>query len=62
MNYPTMDQVEAADHKQLGTWSRFLPGPNSDEKVVILKRIMERFKEHGGWTPELSKAIGWNLK
>jgi hypothetical protein len=27
MNYPTLSEVDAADHEQLGRWYRFLPSP-----------------------------------
>lgn len=29
MKYPTMQEVEAADKKQLATWHRFLPSPGA---------------------------------
>lgn len=71
--YPTLELVEAADIVQLCTWTRFLASPGAGainksrntfyavmgEEVKILERIMERQKELGGWTPELSKLIGW---
>lgn len=69
--YPTMQQVRTADREQLGRWYRFLPSPGTSaierddfhqvrkaEKQVMTK-IVARFKELGGMTPELSKAIGW---
>jgi len=75
MNYPSPQDVEDASKEQLGRWYRFLPSPGSaaiaagktgeefdsiclaQSKTVA--RIVERFKELGGWTPELSKSIGW---
>jgi len=73
MNYPTLEQVEAADHEQICTWYRFLPSPGEraiyldyeefrkvlDVEVLIQTRILERFKELGGFTPAISKKIGW---
>lgn len=75
--YPTMEQVNEADHTQICRWYRFLPSPGtsgiSEEdldrqnfakalaaEAPILKRITERLKEFGGFTPEISKEVGWN--
>lgn len=72
--YPTLEQVEAADQMQLCRWWRFLesPGLNAvgtdefqavlDSETAIMDRIAERFHEAGGFTPEISKAIGWSRK
>lgn len=69
--YPQDSAVEAADKMQLGRWLRHLPSPGYhaldrddfqdvlDAEIKILERIQERFLAMGGWTPELSKAIGW---
>lgn len=51
MKYPTKQEVETATKKQLAIWYRFLPSPN-DEQI-------DRFRELGGFTPELSKEIGF---
>lgn len=71
MDYPTADEVENADRVQLARWSRYLSSPGSaaigtpefnerlEEESNILNRILERFDEQGGMTPELSKEIGW---
>lgn len=73
MDYPTLQQVEAADREQLGKWYRFLQSPgwaylNSpefefhkklEEEVEIMDLICLRFKEMGMFTPELSKELGW---
>lgn len=72
MKYPTLEQVENADRNQLGEWYRFLESPgwshlNDPDKfyevmkneVKIMDRIVDRFKEMGMFTPELSKKIGW---
>lgn len=62
MTYPTIAEVEAADKLQLAKWYRYLPSANAEDKksVVILSRIIERFKAEGFWTPELSKQVGWD--
>lgn len=71
MNYPTLEEVEAADILQLASWYRFLPSPGlgavgqSDfestmgKEADILDRITARLQELGGMTPAISKAIGW---
>lgn len=59
MNYPTMEQVEAADHEQLARWQRFLSSP-MDKQVEILRRLLARMQEFGGMTTAISKKIGWD--
>ncbi len=60
MTFPTMAQVEEAGKRQLGTWLRFLPCGVTEEQKPIMDRMYERFyKELGGWSPDLSKEIGW---
>lgn len=79
--YPTLDEVNAADHMQICRWYRFCGSPASaiinrpgkwtetrqvqaDEatarEVPIMNRIAERLKEFGGFTPKISKALGWD--
>jgi len=76
VNYPTMEEVEKADRIQLCRWYRFLPSPGSSaignpglnfrrllaKQIPIMDRIAERLKEFGGFTPEISKLIGWENK
>ena len=71
MSYPTAEAVEAADHEQLCRWHRFLKSPgeraigqddfndvlNNEAKIQDL--IQLRLKAAGGFTPEISKRIGW---
>jgi hypothetical protein len=75
MTYPTIEEVEAASLEELATWSRFLESPGMesakrgdsdtmfrlmlDQQSAIMDRILARFKELGGWTPRLSKHVGW---
>lgn len=66
--YPSLNQVQAASQLQLAKWMRFLPSPglqaagNPDFEDVfnkeneVMTRITARFE---GWTPALSKAVGW---
>ena len=57
--YPTEADVEGADKEQLARWYRFLPSPQGEAAIKVLNKILDRFKEMGGWDPELSKRIGW---
>lgn len=69
--YPTVDQVRQADHIQICRWYRFLPSPGSsyigtsvfserlESECAIMDIIAERLKDGGGFTPEISKMIGW---
>jgi hypothetical protein len=60
MTFPTMEQVEKADREQICRWHRFLHGVGITEmEVPIMDRIAERFRELGGFTPEISEGIGW---
>lgn len=74
MKYPKLDEVEKASPEQLLRWHRFLDSPGmsaigkrsplsfEDTMVAeshIINRIMQRLKEAGGITPEISKAVGW---
>ena len=71
--YPTIEAVNKADRYQICYWWRFLPSPGMkavnkssaeftkvlEAEAPIMDRIAERFKEMGGFTPEISKSIGW---
>ena len=69
--YPSLEAVNSAGHMQICRWYRFLPSPGMsaigkenfhailDQEAPIMNRIVERLKELGGFTPEISKAIGW---
>ena len=71
MRYPTIDEVNSADHTQICKWARFLDSPGIfaigrddfdeilEREVAIMNRVCERLKEFGGFTPEISKALGW---
>lgn len=56
--YPTTEEVNQADRYQICKWYRFLPSPVNDEQLAILNLVCYRFKEVGGFTPEISKSIG----
>lgn len=57
---PTMKEVEQASRKQICKWYRFLSSPETDDDVNVMNRIVERFNEFGGFTPEISKEVGWD--
>ena len=73
MAYPTLEEVNNASHYQICSWWRFLGSPAAhavdkpqdefqkilDAEVIIMTRIGERLKEFGGFTPEISKSLGW---
>ena len=71
MKYPTMDEVNAASHYQICSWSRFLPSPGMyaigrddfqeimEREAKIMERICERRADFGGFTPAISKSLGW---
>lgn len=62
--YPTIQEVEQADKKQLSFWYRHLPPPGVQaehydhealrkkialEEQMVMQRITERFKDLGGF-------------
>lgn len=75
MTYPTLEAVETASTFQLARWARHLPSPGMSaagrdehafeavlvEEAAVMDKIMARFRAAGGWTPDLSKAVGWEL-
>lgn len=58
-NYPTLQEVEAADRVKLCYWHRFLRSPKTEEEVAINTLMYKRWEEVGGFTPEISKQLGW---
>lgn len=68
-NYPkTIEEIKSADRETICRWWRFLPlnwaseVTNEDfEKAMELNNALSnRFDEVGGFTPSLSKKIGWD--
>lgn len=71
MTYPELAAVESANKIQLARWMRFLPSPGEaaagtgafhtafEREAAVMERIIKRFAEAGGWTPEISKTVGW---
>jgi hypothetical protein len=56
---PSALDVEEANMVALGTWMRFCESPRSPEERSIMERVSQRFQQGGGWTPALSKEVGW---
>lgn len=61
MTFPTLQQVEDADREQLCRWHRQLPSAMTDADREVQDHIHHRYIEVGGFTPELSKQIGWPI-
>ena len=71
MKYPNLEDVEHARLLDLCRWQRFLPSPGMTvigrpafeetllRQSAVMTRIVERVKALGGFTPEISKALGW---
>lgn len=59
MKYPTTEEVDTAEHKQICQWYRFLPSPTNAIEIAIMDRIVARFRMYGGFTASISKAAGW---
>lgn len=59
MNFPTEQQIENASRYQICKWHRFL-NAKTEEQVDISNIIHKRYIELGGFTPEISKSIGWS--
>lgn len=57
--YPNKEEVEKADRVQICRWYRFLQSPTNQAEISIMNRIVERFWMLGGFTPKISKLIGW---
>ena len=72
--YPSLEEVESADHEQICRWYRHLPSPGGkipdslsseefqaaiDKQVEIMNLICKKYKDGGGFNSTLSKKIGW---
>lgn len=57
--YPTEEQVNKAGREQVCRWCRHLSLSRTLEETKIINLVVEKFKNMGGFTPELSKKIGW---
>ena len=59
MKYPTLKEIEKADRLQICRWYRFLDLAETPEQLEVIEQLHKRFTEMGGFTPEISKTIGW---
>lgn len=58
--FPTIQEVEQMDREAVCHAWRFLRGPMSEEEIRTINRLAERLKELGGFTPAISKRLGWD--
>jgi len=45
LSYPTLAEVEAATHCQILEWNRFLPSPDTPERIGVINAIGYRLRE-----------------
>ena len=57
--YPTIEAVKVADRYTICLWYRRLAVPENEEQERVMNLICDRFVTLGGFTPEISKSIGW---
>ena len=74
MTYPTLKEVKSAERIDICRWWRHLnsPGLNAMDKPefdkvfkeegIVMDEIIKRFRELDGFTPEISKEIGWDYQ
>uniref|UniRef100_A0A6M3XSJ5 Uncharacterized protein n=1 Tax=viral metagenome TaxID=1070528 RepID=A0A6M3XSJ5_9ZZZZ len=57
-----MEQIKAMTHKEMASLWRFAPAshPFFDRTLPFYVVFKKRFDEFGGFTPEISKSIGWD--
>ncbi len=56
-----MAQIDTWDHETIARKLRFGKSgdPLFDNRYPLYDHLQSRFKSLGGWSPELSKRIGW---
>ena len=54
-------KIDMLTHYEMATLYRFLPPghPYFDKKLPLNKYFMNRFRDFGGMSPEISKSLGW---
>jgi len=57
MQFPTPEQVEAADHHQLAQWFIHLPFAESESAKKIVDRITRRIHDAGFMLPYSTKNV-----
>jgi hypothetical protein len=60
--YLAEDSISRMSHEEMARSIRFAPSgdPLFDDRLPLYEIFSKRFNELGGWTPELSKRIGWS--
>lgn len=62
-NNEAAERINKMSHAELAHAWRFAPSPSPYLRGEAGRRLGERlFKEFGGFTPEISKQIGWGNK
>lgn len=59
MEYPTEKEIQDATQLQLCGWYRSLPSPATPEETGLMDAIIRRWRDGGRFTPEISKALGF---
>lgn len=59
MEYPPLEQVENADRYTICKWYRHLKPAETTKELLVMQRICKRYEDLGGFTPEISKSLGW---
>jgi len=60
MRYPTKEEIPKLSRHRICELHRFLPSPRNDKEEESNRLLLDRFKYFGGFTPEISKDIGWD--
>ena len=60
MKYPINEEIKTADREQICRWYRFLPDATNQNEADLIHKIVVKFELFGGFTPEISKKIGWD--
>lgn len=57
LQFPSMEDVEAANRRQICIWYAKLPTPQTTNSKEAMARIAERYKDFGGCTPAILREI-----
>lgn len=59
--YPALAAVATASNYDIMRWNRFLPSPENDEQVEIIKAVVDRLcAMDPAEKTRVSKAVGWD--
>ncbi len=62
LKWPTEEEIMKACRFKICRWYRFLPMAETPEQIRLVGLIITVFNEYGGFTPEISKKLGWKLE